>query len=207
MSAKRGSARDREAFNDGDTLPDVLRSTAVRLFREHGYARVTIDDIVREVGVTKGAFYHYYDSKSTLLFELHTDYVDFAIARLQRALDDDSDPAVQVRAYIREVFAQIHEHGEYVQLLFDERRELPADKTPLIEKKKDVARKMLERVIERGVTSGAFEKNDVGLTAHAVSGMALWGYQWYEGSGRVSHEKIADAFADLVLCGLQRDPR
>jgi AcrR family transcriptional regulator len=205
MARRATSATVVKSINGGDTLPEAFRSTAARLFKERGYARVTIDDIVREVGVTKGAFYHYFDSKGTLLFELHEAYVDYSVERIRQVLETETDPASQVRGYIRDVFSQIHEYADYVQVLFDERRELPADKMSEIETRKDEARKLLERVIERGVKQGVFRKQDARLTALAITGMSIWGYQWYEAAGRAAHQKIADAFADLVLSGLEVD--
>jgi len=203
MPKRASTATASNSINGGDMLPEAIRSTAAHLFKKRGYARVTIDDIVREVGVTKGAFYHYFDSKGTLLYELHQEYVDYSVERIQRVLEKESGPSAQVRAYIRDVFEQIHEYADYVQVLFDERRELPPDKMGVIEEKKDTARRLLERVVEQGIKCGDFRKQDARLTALAITGMSIWGYQWYEASGRISHQRIADAFADLVLIGIE----
>lgn len=201
--SRRASTPTAPNSSNGGVLPEAIRSTAAHLFKERGYARVTIDDIVREVGVTKGAFYHYFDSKGTLLYELHQEFVDYSVERIRHVLETESSPSAQVRAYIRDVFEQIHEYADHVQVLFDERRELPPDKMGVIEEKKDTARRLLERVVEQGVKCGAFRKQDARLTALAISGMSIWGYQWYEASGRVPHQGIADAFADLVLAGVE----
>lgn len=195
-----------KVLNGGDTLPEVFRAAAARLFRERGYARVTVDDIVRQVGVTKGAFYHYFDSKGTLLYELHDEYVSYAVARVQHVIASESDPADQLRAYVRELFSQIHEYQEYVQVLFDERRDLPEENVAGVEAKKDLLRKLLEDVIESGMEQGTFRRTDPKLAALAVSGMALWAYQWYRPSGRLTAGEIADTFADLIIQGLQGEP-
>jgi len=42
-------------------------STALSLFDEKGYDNVTINDICRQIGLTKGAFYHHFNSKSDIL--------------------------------------------------------------------------------------------------------------------------------------------
>ena len=42
-------------------------STALALFDEKGYDNVTINDICHQIGLTKGAFYHHFDSKSDIL--------------------------------------------------------------------------------------------------------------------------------------------
>jgi len=44
-----------------------LIDTAERLFLEKGYDRTTVNDIVEEINVAKGTFYHYFKSKPEIL--------------------------------------------------------------------------------------------------------------------------------------------
>jgi len=44
-----------------------ILETAMRLFSEKGLENVNIEDVVKEVGVTRGAFYHYFKSREELL--------------------------------------------------------------------------------------------------------------------------------------------
>ena len=48
------------------TKSDIL-NTAVRLFAEKGWGNVNVEDVVKEVGVTRGAFYHYFKSREDLI--------------------------------------------------------------------------------------------------------------------------------------------
>jgi AcrR family transcriptional regulator len=43
---------------------------ARRLFFARGYDRVSIDDVIAEAGLSKGAFYHHFVSKNELLEEV-----------------------------------------------------------------------------------------------------------------------------------------
>ncbi len=52
---RRGEARDA-----------LLRARAAVLFLERGYDSVTVDDIVREVGGSKGSVYSFYGGKEGL---------------------------------------------------------------------------------------------------------------------------------------------
>jgi len=45
-----------------------LASAAVRLWSEKGYRNASVNEICAECGVTKGSFYHHFDSKESLLF-------------------------------------------------------------------------------------------------------------------------------------------
>jgi len=71
--------------NEGDDMPrhdpsektkSEILSTAVRLFRERGWENVNIEDVVKEVGVTRGAFYHYFKSREELILAA-TDQIFF----------------------------------------------------------------------------------------------------------------------------------
>jgi AcrR family transcriptional regulator len=51
--------------------PDLRRSefldVALRLFLERGYDQTSLNEIISQAGVSKGAFYHYFPSKEALL--------------------------------------------------------------------------------------------------------------------------------------------
>lgn len=51
---------------DQKTKQDILE-TAKRLFAEKGLENVKVEDVVKEVGVTRGAFYHYFKSREELI--------------------------------------------------------------------------------------------------------------------------------------------
>jgi AcrR family transcriptional regulator len=51
-----------------DSKKQILH-TALKLFLKNSYKEVSLRDIVNEVGLTKGAFYHYYTSKEQLFEE------------------------------------------------------------------------------------------------------------------------------------------
>lgn len=52
---------------DPDERRTELIAAAQRLFYTKGYERTSINDIVTEVGVAKGTFYYYFDSKTAVL--------------------------------------------------------------------------------------------------------------------------------------------
>ena len=51
---------------DQKTKQNILE-TAMRLFAEKGLENVKVEDVVTEVGVTRGAFYHYFKSREELI--------------------------------------------------------------------------------------------------------------------------------------------
>jgi TetR/AcrR family transcriptional regulator, transcriptional repressor for nem operon len=45
---------------------DKILDATFRLIRERGFASTSVDDLCAEAGVTKGAFFHHFDSKESL---------------------------------------------------------------------------------------------------------------------------------------------
>jgi len=88
-SAKSPSARDK------------LLAAALEVIRTQGYSATTVDDLCRAAGVTKGAFFHHFDSKEALAVAAadawsQTTGALFAAA----AYHDHADPLDRVLGYI-----------------------------------------------------------------------------------------------------------
>lgn len=56
-----------------NTKEHILK-TAFKLFLQKSYKEVTMQDIVRETGLSKGAFYHYFKSKEQVFKEIINTY-------------------------------------------------------------------------------------------------------------------------------------
>lgn len=73
---------------------DEFVDVALRLVQARGYEQLSIQDVLAELGASKGAFYHYFDSKQSLLsavVERISDTVDMLVGPI---VDDPSVPAL-----------------------------------------------------------------------------------------------------------------
>ena len=65
-----------------------LLDSAVQQFAAKGYAATSVDDICRGADVSKGAFYHHFESKQTLFLDLMNSWlssIDAALLDLEKA--------------------------------------------------------------------------------------------------------------------------
>ena len=73
---------------------DVRRSeiveAALRLFIERGYDGTSINHIIGRAGISKGAFYHHFQSKEDLIEALAARYAEEAAAAARPVLEDES---------------------------------------------------------------------------------------------------------------------
>jgi AcrR family transcriptional regulator len=73
---------------------EAFVEAAQRLMESKGYAQVTIQDLLDDVGASRGAFYHYFDSKQALLEAVIDRMVDAGLASVEPIVQDPNLPAV-----------------------------------------------------------------------------------------------------------------
>jgi len=82
-----------------DATRAALLDSAVRLFSEQGFAATSLDDVVGDARVTKGALYHHFKGGKIELFEAVFQEVDLRLAeRTAAAVPDGAGPWELVRA-------------------------------------------------------------------------------------------------------------
>lgn len=94
----------------------VARQRLVRagliFLTEKGYSAVGIDEMLREAGVPKGGFYHYFTGKADFAGHLITAYHDYFAAKLDRWFGDESlSPLQRLAAFVRDAEQGMARHG------------------------------------------------------------------------------------------------
>ena len=155
---------------------ELLFAASLRLFARYGFARTRVEDVARELGMTKGNLYFYVRSKEELYFRT----VDWALgawcaeieASIFGAADpgaaaDDEGAAARFGRMARGAFGYMREHP-------DLRAVIEADPTiysldPHEDRFAEVnsrARNVMRRLIVEGQASGEF-RSDLDLEATA----------------------------------------
>ncbi len=151
---------------------------AQRLIQSKGYEQMSVQDVLDELGVSKGAFYHYFHSKEDLLAGVVDRVVDAATALMARVADDPSLTAVQK---LNSCFAAVAEWKgqqkelilEFIQLWFSDantvvrehlRQSMVRDMKPL-----------LARILRQGQAEGVVTAASPEATAGVMVGILLDG--------------------------------
>lgn len=86
----------------GEARKQLIIETAERLFYEKGYENTSVQDVLDELGFSKGGFYHHFESKLSLLeaiCEIRTEQAyETCVAQLNEA---DDDPIVRLNIILR----------------------------------------------------------------------------------------------------------
>ena len=94
------------------TTRQKIVAAAKNLFSTHGYSEATIDDIITAVGITKGAFYHYFKSKEIICIEIIDD-IQKDYQNIFETLPKDADPLEKLRAVIRQIL-ELNCSGQWI---------------------------------------------------------------------------------------------
>ena len=97
-----------------DDTRSLVRSTALRLFRERGYAATTMRAIAQEAGVSTGNAYYHFESKDHLVQELYLDVNREHVRRAQSVLGAGGDLTERLRGVLLagvDAFAEYHAFG------------------------------------------------------------------------------------------------
>ena len=87
-------------------------------------------------------------------------------------------------------------------VFFTEENQLPEKEFRKIRREKKKYTRIVEEIIEEGISKGLFRKSDPKLQAFALIGMCNWVYKWYKpGPGSYTPEQIADYFVGLLERG------
>ena len=96
-----------KGFSDEEhaVIEDQLLSAGEALFSQHDFSKVSIDEVVSSVGISKGAFYSFFQSKEAFFFEV-TQHVEAREKReIERRLTDRWDQ-VEVRELLEQFFRE-----------------------------------------------------------------------------------------------------
>lgn len=103
-----------------DDRRDLILDTAERLFAEHGWDAVGISDILKETGLSRGGFYHYFRAKSDLLDAIMTRMTEQAIAVAHAAAQRQaSSDLARLNSFFAELAAWKSSRGSEMRFLAD----------------------------------------------------------------------------------------
>jgi TetR/AcrR family transcriptional regulator, cholesterol catabolism regulator len=190
--------------SQSDTRVQLIHA-ALFLFDSNGYPRTSVEDIVAKAKVTKGAFYHHFESKEEVLEIIHNVYVESQIELCTRIMSDGGNPREQLRELARATITNLNQYRAHVSVYMQDRRFLTGQRKKNVLEKRSEIDKLFNSIIEDGVRGGYF-RSDVSpkLITFGIIGMYAWVINWWKPSGSLSLQQIADQYVDVLLDGLNK---
>lgn len=198
-------SRKRARPRDAEDTRRVLIESGLALFLEHGYQKTSVQAVVARARVTKGAFYHHFDSKDDLLLFAHTAYLVSQLEILDGVMAKVDVPfAERVREIVHRMVDGVIEHRAELSVFLEERRSLsgPGFESVRILRNEFETKfvSFIREAVEREEIRA--EVAEARLIALGILGMISWTYQWIKADDAGEVERIKEVFTSMILGGV-----
>jgi AcrR family transcriptional regulator len=192
-------ARTRSENYDG--IHGSILNAATGLFAKQGYMRSSIAELADACGLSRGALYHYFDSKEAILFAILDAHVREMIADVEGAVAGAPTTLEQFRAAIRAIVALNARSPNEQRVILNDLSFLGGDEQKTI---KALERQLVDVVADlliRLDREGKVVKRTKKVYTMILFGILNYSHTWYDPKGGVDPKEFADMVVDLFLHG------
>lgn len=181
-----------------------IRDAAVELFARQGFDGTSVQEIVDAAGLTKGALYHYYSSKSDLLDEIYHALIRRQLAGLDAVLARGLGPAETIRLLLHDLIETTARFTRESRIFRREMHKLSAAHLASIAADRRRYHQTFRDLVADAQRAGVFNSEVSADTAtYTVFGMINELSTWYRQDGPTSPGTLADELADFTLAALR----
>lgn len=160
-----------------DARPEELIRAAVALFGEQGFAATNLKDVAKRAGVSKGTVYLYFKSKEDLLrAAVRTSVVPIVDAADELEVDAEGSAAELLRTLMVRWVEEFEERGVagVPKLVMAEAGNFPELAEDYVSSVLQRVRRLVARVLKRGIRDGEFRALDVRSATHLLLAPVLY---------------------------------
>jgi len=149
---------------------DRILDAAVAVFARKGYHGAGVEDIVAASDTSKGAFYHYFESKQAIFLTLMDSLAAVVEKGVESAISAETGAMAKVEAALRVVVETAAEQRDLAKILLVEAVGLGPE---FEEKRLEIHRRfagVIQRHLDRAVAGGDIAAQDTALAARVWFG-------------------------------------
>ncbi|WP_309226817.1 MULTISPECIES: TetR/AcrR family transcriptional regulator [unclassified Mycolicibacterium] len=183
---------------------DEVLKRAVDVFNRQGYDATSIADLSRDLGVTKSAIFHHFDSKESILAAA----LDEALTEIGRVVADarsaDGASAYQrLRAAVQASVQILVDHLPVVTLLLRVRGNSAMEQMAL-RRRRDIDNQLAELVAAAVAEGDLREDISPEVISRLVFGMVNSLTDWYRPAGTLDGASLAAGVTAVLFDGLHK---
>lgn len=184
------------------TREDELLQNAIRLFSRGGFQETSLEEIARELGITRPLFYYYFESKEDLLWRIIGHLGDSLLEQAGPIAAAAEVPAERLRQIIEKHIKTLLDNIDAFRVYFAERHLLTGSKDLRIKRGELRYHNLVAAIISEGQQLNQFRAGDPHFLTRLSMGTANAPLRWYRPSGSMSPQETVDGITDFILAGL-----
>ncbi|MBB5774073.1 TetR/AcrR family transcriptional regulator [Nonomuraea jabiensis] len=180
-----------------------LLAEATRLFAERGFESTSVQEIVVAAGVTKGAMYHYFDSKDDLLHEIYGRVLRMQMERLTRIADGPGDVRQRLYRAAADVVETTVANLDDSKIFFRSMHLLAPETQKSVRAERRRYHERFRGLVAEGQREGVFsDRVPAELVVDYFFGSVHHLGSWFHVAGPLTGAQVGRHFADLLLTSL-----
>lgn len=183
---------------------EMILAAAAEIIAERGFARTTVRDIGKRIGLLSGSLYHYFDSKESIADEMLNRFWVSILQQYKEVVAAGNPARETLTQLIQIAHKATSEHTAEIQLLTSDWRELAKfESFNEIRKSGTKVSDIWVGVMRAGVEAGDFRGDvDLSITYRTIMGSIQSLNSWYDPTGPLTVEEIASVQAKLFIDAL-----
>ncbi|MEV8508767.1 TetR/AcrR family transcriptional regulator [Actinoplanes sp. NPDC051475] len=182
-----------------DSTRARLLEAAVTAFAAKGYHATTTRDIAAAAGMSPAALYIHHKSKEELLYLIAATGNRAVLTAMRAIAAQSDDPVTQLHEMVHSLAVNHARDHTMARVINTQLEALTPEHLTEIRAIRRATTAEVLGVIERGVTTGAFDTPDPKIAATALLSLSMDIARWYRDEGRWTPEEIATRYAEMAL--------
>jgi AcrR family transcriptional regulator len=178
-----------------------IAKVAADLFSTKGYLDTSIDDIASAARVTKGGVYHYFRSKTEILYFICSTYVDLDLENLEKSLNAIDGNVEKIRFIIFRHIEHYTTHEFAAKTLLNEAYCLPPKYFRQVKSRERHYFGIVAGVLSEYLGSRA-DKATVTALTFTLFGMMNWIYSWYDPGKPLKSKELSSLIFEIFVRGV-----
>jgi AcrR family transcriptional regulator len=185
-----------------DLRKQQIMEVASRMFVRFGYRRTSIDDIVRDVGIAKGSFYSYFQSKEDLFKQIIEDNHQNLLKSTIEVVEQGKNPCEKIRLLVFNSLSGLEKYPLLIKYVDqDPDLALPPElnlcEQEACKRRQIMADDFFAKIITDGIESGHFSA-DLDVHAAVAILISLFHVYLYNQKFQFVEEKVEEFMQNML---------
>jgi len=181
----------------------AIGKAACSLFTRRGYFEASLEDIAAEAKISKGALYHYFPSKTVLLYFILKRFGDRLTEGLEEELEEIENGFSKIRFIICRHIDLSIQYRDESKVLINAKYSLPRKYFKIVTEIEKKYYKIVQRVLA-DLLGNRIGKGELTALTFGLFGMCNWIYTWYDPKGSITPDQLSDVTFATFAKGISR---
>ena len=156
-------------------------------------------DISKELDLTQAALYYHFKNKDEIFFSILDRFAEMVFHAIREELDAPDDLVTVFHNAVKRHVVISRDYSKEVKLLIEDRKLLSAECVELVRVKERKIFELYRRHFERLQSAGLVSSMSPIVMTFTLLAAANSVYQWYDRSGSLTADDIAEQLASLFV--------